>query len=1220
MHEDSQQSNSLLQFDSVSNIWKPRRNINLDILKSFMKNQNKLPPSLPRNFPNHSEEDLSERPSRILNIRKPQIASFHSNFVKTSKYEAWNFIPKFLLEEFNPRTKMANCYFIFVACLQTIRPISNTGGIPTTLIPLFIIVTVDAIIQIVEDLARHRADTEANASPAQVLDSSETHFKSVKWFEIAVGDVIKISSRDIIPADVLILCVAEKGGEPPQGICYVETKSLDGETNLKVRNALPSTYAVDTTSEPSQKEFLSSLVGTIEMEHPNKLIESFSGVCDLENYGKEAIQPQNVLLRGCVLRNTDFVIGVVVNTGHDTKIMMSSAGTPSKSSNLENNTSQQIFWIIMLLMLVCMVGASGQTVWNEDLPIKIEDYWYLDWDPNPSGWWFIKFFYFFLLHATFCPVSLYVSMSLIRFAQAYFMNLDLDMYYEKTDTPGLVRTMTLNEELGQISHIFSDKTGTLTCNIMDYRKASIGGTSYGEGITEIGKAAWKLQGKSIPAEILESETLAKKNAVPHVAFYCPKYEADAKSSAGGSKIRFFYTLLACCHDIIPEHDEETGNIILSASNPDDEAIVAAAKYFGYEFVDREDKLIVLKIHGTGGKEDKVQKLELLETIGFTSKRKRMSVIVRDSSTNQIFLMTKGADSVMLDRLVTGKYGGRAGSTSEDSLFYDQDTLVKSTMQHMNQYALEGLRCLIVSFRSLSTSEFTSWNNRYQKASTDLHQIELKKKGENNDIENLQDEIEKGLMLVGCTAIEDRLQDGVPECIEVLGRAGINIWMLTGDKEETAINIAIACNLLKPHEYMKHVVVNADTCPSEQFIKELLISETLLCDEKRDILPRALVIDGPSLLKVMTDEAVREALLAFTQRCVAVVGCRVSPDQKKEMVSLIKFGVEGVRTLAIGDGANDVAMIQAAHIGVGIKGEEGVQAVNSSDYALAQFRFLSPLVLKHGRNNYMRMSALVIYMFYKNVVMSECQFVFAFYNGVSGQKYFNEACIQLFNVVFTFFPILLLGAIDNDLSFDTVLKFPQIYQDCVKNKAFTVKRFWFWISNAIFEAVICTVMSVQLLDNYDKETGVLATFWDGGFLCLAAIVIICNTKVFTNLGHKLNIWITLLIIASILSYFAVSVSVSALEWKPLVGDLFYDWQGVFGNAASQGVFWLALLLIVSTVVIKDILIVYLGRELNKDDSNINALTELEVLGGSEEKNVEFSGGAEGRLELVTVNRL
>jgi phospholipid-transporting ATPase len=379
------------------------------------------------------------------------------------------------------------------------------------------------------------------------------------------------------------------------------------------------------------------------MEHPNKLIDSFGGVIQLDGIGREPIQSTNLLLRGCVLRNTDWVIGLVVNTGHDTKIMMSAAVTKSKRSSLETACSTEIRKIILLLAIVCFTGATGQAIWNKQN--DIEGIWYLNWTASSVvGFWFVDFFYFFLLHATFIPVSLYVSMSVIRFFQAYLMNNDLDMYYAPTDTPALVRTLTLNEELGQVSHVFSDKTGTLTCNIMDFRKMSIHGVSYGLGITEIGKAAWKLLGKPISPEILEGENRAKAQAVPHVSFYSPQYERDMTANgAQKQKNVEFFRILAICHDVIPEKVD--GKVKLSASNPDDEALVCSAEYFGFAFCDRVDKMCFVKNRETGATEE----IEMLCVIPFTSKRKRMSVIIRDVD-KKIKLLCKGADTAMLPRL------------------------------------------------------------------------------------------------------------------------------------------------------------------------------------------------------------------------------------------------------------------------------------------------------------------------------------------------------------------------------------------------------------------------------------------------------------------------------------------------------------------------------------------------------------------------------------------
>ena len=1109
--------------------------------------------------------DPLHNPEREIKIGMDQEFYFRDNFVKTSKYEAWNFVPKFLLEEFNPKTKLANCYFLMIACFQCIYTpevqISNTDGIPTTLIPLTAVVIFDGIFQILEDRARHKADTEANSSPALVLDRTESTFKQVEWHKIAVGDIVKISSRDVVPADVMILGVSEMSS-PPRGICYVETKSLDGETNLKMRNALPLTFDALGSSERDEEakiEIIKKYRGKILMEHPNKILEDFNGVCTIED-GRVNIQHSNILLRGCVLRNTEYIFGIVVNTGHDTKIMMSTTGTPSKTSLLETNAALQIRYIILLLTVLCVVGASGQAVWNNDLQVKVGDYWYLDWDPEPFSAWLIKFFYFFLLQATVIPVSLYVSMTIVRYFQSYFMNIDMEMFYERTKTFALVRTMTLNEELGQISHIFSDKTGTLTCNQMDFRKASIGGISYGEGITEIGKAAWKLQGREIPLSVLEAENRAKMVQKDHVSFFCKQFDIDKNHPEKKQKIDFFYEVLATCHDIIPERT--SNGIVLSASNPDDEAIVAAASFFECEFTDRKNDKITLN----RGKGRQIQELELLETIKFSSKRKRMSVVVRDCVTQRIMLMTKGADSVIIPKLVIG--------IQNDSLFADQPAIRESTLKHMQQFSEEGLRCLLISFRYLDKGWFEKWQSDYKKANTSVTQIENMKNGKVNDIEKLHDELERDLMLIGATALEDRLQDGVPQCIEQLANAGINLWMLTGDKEETAINIAIACNLLKPREFMDHVIINSTNCLDEKdAIREFKAEKNTMGS-----LPRALIVDGSSLIKIMDNKEAKDALLEFTKSCVAVVGCRVSPDQKKEMVSLIKFGVDGVRTLAIGDGANDVAMIQAAHVGVGIKGEEGVQAVNSSDYAIAQFEYLSVLLLKHGRSNYIRMCALVIYMFYKNLFMSIGQFFFSFFNGFSGQKYYTEAGIQMFNVLFTSIPILLLGIYDTDISYATVKEKSHIYIDCVKNCYFSTIRFWFWLLQAIIEGALCGIFPLFVLDNYDSS-GCFNTFWSAGLLCLTAVVIVCNFKILV-LQHRVNSIHIVLLGASVLSWLAIAaivqVPVRSSSSSSYV-NVFYDWYNILSHTLGQGRFWMGLMLLVFTVVLKDILASFVHRE-------------------------------------------
>jgi phospholipid-transporting ATPase len=679
----------------------------------FWSESPQKPSPLPRNWPKSTAKDIEDCPQREIEIGSEQRYHFASNFVKTSKYEPYNFLPKFLLEEFNPMTKIANCYFLAVSMMQCIPAISNTRGLPTTLVPLTFVVVVDGIFQVIEDLARHRADREANSSVTQRYDRQSNSFVDIAWSELHVGDFVKVRSREPIPADMIILGVTETS-DPPRGLCYVETKSLDGETNLKLRVAATNSLGV-VTDDPST---VGNLSGSIHMEHPNKLIDSFAGVLDLgERQGREPLQPNNVLLRGCVLRNCDWVVGIVVNTGHETKIMMSAVETKGKTSGLEACSSIQIQRIVLLLLFICFVGTTGQTTWNNDNRAK--DIWYLDWgDLNPGPNWFVQFFYFFLLHATFIPVSLYVSMSIVRFFQSYFMNNDLEMYYERIDAPALVRTMTLNEELGVITHIFSDKTGTLTRNVMEFRKCSVAGVSYGQGITEIGRSSWTLQGKEVPEEVEEAEKKAQQNRMPHVSFWDPKYDEDLNDADKAAKIRDFFRVIAICHDVIVEKSD--GELKLSASNPDDEALVNAAEYFGYKFCDREGNVSIIKSRkqqrrGGGWKQANSssssgdvrnnndssdwdrEEVTILDTIEFSSKRKRMSVIIKEHD-GTIRLFCKGADTAMLPRL--SKQQGKSMSGGSNVL--------DATIDHCKEFSSEGLRILMVGTATLEASKYEDW--------------------------------------------------------------------------------------------------------------------------------------------------------------------------------------------------------------------------------------------------------------------------------------------------------------------------------------------------------------------------------------------------------------------------------------------------------------------------------------------------------------------------------
>jgi len=341
--------------------------------------------------------------------------------------------------------------------------------------------------------------------------------------------------------------------------------------------------------------------------------------------------------------------------------------------------------------------------------------------------------------------------------------------------------------------------------------------------------------------------------------------------------------------------------------------------------------------------------QVLNTLEFNSTRKRMSAIIR-MPDGKIKLFCKGADSMIYSRLAKGQ----------------QQELRKATAEILEVFAREGLRTLCVAERDLTEEYYQDWSRDHDFAAQALQNREER-------LEEVADRIERDLMLIGGTAIEDRLQDGVPDTIALLGTAGIKLWVLTGDKVETAINIGFSCNLLSNEMELILIDLPEATIDDagkvlDQHLKtfNLTGSDEELAEARNNHEPpeatHALVIDGESLKLVLSDE-LQQRFLLLCKQCKSVLCCRVSPAQKAAVVALVKNGLN-IMALSIGDGANDVAMIQEADVGVGIAGEEGRQAVMSSDYAIGQFRFLQRLVLVHGRWSYKRLAGMTGNFFYK----------------------------------------------------------------------------------------------------------------------------------------------------------------------------------------------------------------------------------------------------------------
>ncbi|KAK5954495.1 phospholipid transporting ATPase [Knufia fluminis] len=987
--------------------------------------------------------------------------------------------------------------------------------------------------------------------------SGTAAFKKDYWKNVQVGDFVRIYNDEQIPADVVVLSTSD-----PDGACYVETKNLDGETNLKVRNALQASRTVRHARDCEKADF------TIESEGPQPNLYAYNAV--MKWHEKDIKSPEgptheraepiginNLLLRGCNLRNTEWALGVVVFTGEQTKIMLNQGITPSKRARMAKDLNRNVIWNFIILFFMCLVSGLVQgIIWSTQggYTAQYFEFGSLGGSPPVSG--IVTFWSALVLFQNLVPISLYISLEIIRSAQAFFIYSDTFMYYEKLDYPCTPKSWNISDDLGQIEYIFSDKTGTLTQNVMEFKKCTINGRPYGEAYTEAEAGMRRREGIDVEkeaaemgAQIAESrvEMLQELRKMHHndylkdenLTFVSRDYVHDLNGRSGEEQRRaceHFMIALALCHTVITETTPgDPPEIEFKAQSPDEAALVATARDCGFTVLGRNNDDLLVNVQG----EDRTY--QVLNTLEFNSTRKRMSAIIR-MPDGRIKLFCKGADSMIYSRLAKG----------------EQQELRKATAENLEVFAREGLRTLCVAERDLSEEYYQEWVRDHDFAAQAVQNRE-------DRLEEVADRIERELMLIGGTAIEDRLQDGVPDTIALLGRAGIKLWVLTGDKVETAINIGFSCNLLSNDMELilfdlPEATVDDAGRLLDQHLKtfNLTGSDEELAEARKNHEPpaatHALIIDGESLKLVLSDE-LRQRFLLLCKQCRSVLCCRVSPAQKAAVVALVKNGLD-IMALSIGDGANDVAMIQEADVGVGIAGEEGRQAVMSSDYAIGQFRFLQRLVLVHGRWSYKRLAEMTGNFFYKNIVWTFALFWYQIYNNFDITYLFDYTYILLVNLAFTSLPVILMGIFDQDVSDKVSLAVPQLYRKGMERKEWSELKFWGYMVDGIYQSAICYFMGHLLFAPATFETesgrGVADRSRMGVYIACADIVVV-NAYILLNL-HRWD-WLTVLVtvISTLLIFFWTGV------YSSFEGSFQFYKSGaeVYGSLS----FWVLLLLTV-----------------------------------------------------------
>ncbi|KAF2165039.1 hypothetical protein M409DRAFT_67350 [Zasmidium cellare ATCC 36951] len=1103
----------------------------------FVKRSSSI--ALPSAAEEEPEDDHDPSATRNIVVGQRQATRFPANAVSNAKYTPWSFLPRTLFNEFK---FFFNMYFLLVALSQII-PALRIGYLTTYIAPLAFVISITLGKEAYDDVYRRKRDNEANSEAYKVLrfeegalsalnsksggkkrkiksmtekkkgkrrkvsldnDSArlqqaedeeyrteDTEAPSAGVVEITkpsrdlkVGDVLVLGKDQRVPADVVILksfsteattqpaedtprqseaelldmgeastsasqklqAEAARGAELDNettssdpsggGEAFIRTDQLDGETDWKLRLASPLAQTLPaseyvrlrvTAGKPDKR--VNDFVGTIELE-PKQRRGYDPPVEDNEAPQSDALKTKssplnidNTAWANTVLASSTVVHAVVIYTGPQTRAALSTSPSRSKTGLLEyeiNNLTKILCFLTAALSIV-LVALEGFSE-REGRP------------------WYVAAMRFLILFSTIVPISLRVNLDMGKSIYAYFIHRDQGI-------PGtVVRTSTIPEDLGRIEYLLSDKTGTLTRNEMELRKVHVGTVSYGGDAME-----------EVSSYVKQAFALSDDGALfsPSSGFNISGGTRTRREI--GLRVRDLVLSLALCHNVTPTTEEdESGESKISyqASSPDEIAIVQWTEQVGLRLSHRDRKSISLQFVGD---ERTVVRVEVLNVFPFTSDSKRMGIIVRfirdptdrKDESGEIVFFQKGADTVMSTIVAANDW-------------LDEET---------GNMAREGLRTLVVGRKMLSAQQFSAFSAAYAEASLSLS-------GRDASMSNVvKQHLEKDLELLGVTGVEDKLQPHVKPSLELLRNAGIKIWMLTGDKVETARCVAVSSKLVSRGQYIH-------TIASLKRRDAALDALSMLHNQPN----AALLIDGQSLALYLSYH--RDAFITQAVRLPAVIACRCLPTQKADIAHLIRAYTKK-RIACIGDGGNDVSMIQAADVGVGIVGKEGRQASLAADFSITQFAHLTKLLVWHGRNSYRRSAKLAQFVMHRGLIISVCQAIFSIASKFEPVALYRDWLLVGYATVYTMAPVFSL-VLDRDVDEGLANLYPELYKELTSGKSLSYRTFFIWLAISIYQGLIIQGGSELLVPGFslkptsDPTTGSDTTLSTPGFKRMVAV--------------------------------------------------------------------------------------------------------------------------------------
>lgn len=938
-------------------------------------------------------------------IRNERDWQFPPNVQRNQKYSIISFIPLVLYHQFK---YFYNLYFLII-CISQFFEILRVNDILTTMTPLILVLFFTMCKECSDDYQRYRRDCEANSQQYERISreplTGKVVVENIPSRMIRVGDLVQVYKDQRLPADMILIRTTDK-----QGSIFLRTDQLDGEIDWKMRSSIPSTQ-----KSTSLAEILSS-GSSLTAAPPSKDIHSFLGNFTHRDEGIEvtdSLSIDNTMWMNTVIASGGSHIGLVIYTGKQCRASMNTSTSRTKMglTDHEINRLSKVLCFVVVLISLIMTAFHGF-----------------------HGSWIIVMIRYMVLFSSIIPISMRFNLDISKTVYSAGIERDLDI-------PGvIVRCGTLPEELGRVQFLLTDKTGTLTCNDMELKRITLENgmetITYGlESVDEINEHIFNHYTNSL-SKGLGSTTTATGSRSPSL-----------RGSANLSqRLWEIVEALALCHNVTPVIDD---NSLPSyqASSPDEVAIVRWTERVGLTLEERSRDHIVLKLEKIGYSDDKFSspngkdvpstprntillKYKILHIFPFTSETKRMGIIVKPEwYEGSALFLSKGADSIMLNLVMENEWAEEACQMT----------------------ALPGLRTLVLGSRKLSSSQLKLFEDAFHNARISLvDRYELCR----NAIEKY---LEEDIVPLAVTGVEDRLQSGVRECLEKIRNAGIKTWMLTGDKVETATNIAISTRLF-PRDSRIIIAQNVEG-DEESVINWISMLERSVKASEASATPLCLVVDGSSLQNLMSIRKEKFALIAMW--LPAVVCCRCSPTQKADVCRMIQE-IGGKRVCCIGDGGNDVSMIQAADIGIGIVGKEGRQASLAADVSILEFSHLLKLLIWHGRNSYKRTSKLVLFIIQRGTIISTMQAVFSAMIYFQPFALFRNLLAIGYTTVYTMAPVFSF-VLDKDVSVEVAMQFEDLYRDLLKGRELNYKTFFKTMLISVYQGGIIMLGAIYIFE-------------------------------------------------------------------------------------------------------------------------------------------------------------